>query len=321
MKPDVSLIIPFYNAADFMHRCIECVKKQDYKNFEAILIDDGSTDDSYQLCRQLTQDDQRFTVLHQANAGASAARNMGIDQAQGKAICFMDVDDEIDSAYISALAQDRAEDIDLVIQGLTQLTCGQAQDRSIPLNKTYRLSDPKEAEAFFSDINIERFGGPYCKLFDAHLLRTHHIMFNPSIRLAEDLDFLLRYLCVCQSVRLSSENHYRYINNSGSASSHLYAFDVESNGMHALVASWTRQTEHFQVPALSTLRDRSIAYYVYRCLFASQSVTDITSIPASYYPAFAQYWQSSTPYLKIVKWLFAHRYFRLTYLLLRLARN
>ena len=321
MTPKISLIIPFYNAATFLPRCIECVKKQEYKPFEAIMIDDGSTDDSYLLCRQLTQDDPRFHVLHQSNAGASVARNTGLDHAQGKAICFMDVDDEIDATYISALVQDYSEDTNLVIQGLTQLTNGQPQDRSLPLNKTYRLSDPQEAEAFFSTINIERFGGPYCKLFDAQLLRTHHIRFNPSIRLAEDLDFLLRYLCICQSVSLSSENHYRYMLNSGSASSHLYAFDEEYQGMCALVASWIQLTAQFPIHALSILRDQSIAYYVYRCLFASRTIADLQSIPAAYYPTFAHYWSASTPYLKLVKWLFSHRYFRLTYQLLKLTHN
>lgn len=321
MMPNLSLIIPFYNAANYLSHCVECIKKQDYDNYEVIMVDDGSSDDSYRMCMQLTQGDDRFVVLQQENSGPSSARNLGLDNVHGNYICFMDVDDEIDANYLSSLVKDGATGADLVIQDLTRISYGHAQNRGLHVNGTYNLQSQDDVEDFFSDINIERFGGPYCKLYDADLLKKHKIRFNVSIRLAEDLDFLLRYICVCNSIRLSSQCNYRYLNNEGSASSHLYSFDDEYSGMCALIETWNKLTERFDVLALVNLRIRCVAYYVYRCLFASETIADLQSIPSDYVSSFRQYWQANTIYLKMVKWTFVHRYFWLTNKLLLLSKN
>ena len=321
MTPFVSLIIPFYNAADYIPHCLECVKNQDYANFEVILIDDGSSDGSYNLCIHLTQDDTRFHVIHQDNSGPSAARNTGIDNAHGDAICFMDVDDEIESNYISGLVHDAKENSELVLQGMIRFSAGHTEDRGTHIDKTYHLQNIDEAKKLFSDINIERFGGPYCKLYYSGLLKKHNLHFNTSIRLAEDLDFLLQYLCVCTSVRVSSVCHYRYVANEGSVSSHLNSFETEYKGMCALIDTWNRFVEKYPFPSLSELRSHSIAYYVYRCLFSSTSTDDMQSIPQEYIPIFEQHWRADTTYLMIVKWLFVHHCYRLSNALLLIAQK
>lgn len=101
MKKDlVSIIVPVYNVEKYLSDCIVSICNQTYSQLEIILIDDGSTDSSGQICEQYRQIDNRIRVFHQKNAGAACAKNVGLDNASGEYICFVDSDDYISSDYI-----------------------------------------------------------------------------------------------------------------------------------------------------------------------------------------------------------------------------
>jgi len=93
----LSIIVPVYNVEPYLRKCLESIKAQTFTDFEAILIDDGSTDQSGTICDEYASDDIRFIVIHQNNSGASAARNKGLDIAKGEYIAFIDSDDWIES--------------------------------------------------------------------------------------------------------------------------------------------------------------------------------------------------------------------------------
>lgn len=95
MKKELSIIVPVYNAERFLSRCVESILNQSYKNFELILVDDGSKDGSYSLCKEYASKDNRVIVLTKENGGASSARNMGLRRAVGEYIGFVDADDFI----------------------------------------------------------------------------------------------------------------------------------------------------------------------------------------------------------------------------------
>ena len=116
-NPLVSVIVPVFNEASLLHRCIDSILRQTYKHLEIIIVDDGSTDGSSALCDDLEHTDDRLKVIHQANAGLSAARNTGIAHAHGEFVSFIDSDDYIDDGYIAAMvtAATKSGDIDLVI--------------------------------------------------------------------------------------------------------------------------------------------------------------------------------------------------------------
>ena len=118
---EVSIIIPIYNGSRYIKKSIECLRNQEYKDFEALLIDDGSTDDSLELCKEYTKEDSRFVVLSQQNGGASEARNAGLRIAKGHYICFADVDDVFNEYYIGDLMKN-AHNGDLVLQGRVRLS-------------------------------------------------------------------------------------------------------------------------------------------------------------------------------------------------------
>ena len=117
----ISIIIPVYNVSQYLDECLKSVSAQTYTDWECILIDDGSTDNSGDICDRWCVKDPRFRVIHQANAGVSAARNKGIDLAQGDYITFIDSDDWVDDDYLDLLhASLHTSHADLCIVGLEQ---------------------------------------------------------------------------------------------------------------------------------------------------------------------------------------------------------
>ena len=102
-KPVVSIIVPVYNTEKFLHRCIDSILTQTYTDFELLLIDDGSKDSSGTICDEYAAKDVRVRVFHKENGGVSSARNMGLDNARGEWITFVDSDDWIDDNYLEAL--------------------------------------------------------------------------------------------------------------------------------------------------------------------------------------------------------------------------
>ena len=115
--PLVSVIIPVYQAEKFLTECVESVRKQDYSELEIVLVNDGSTDRSNQMCEELAAADPRIRVIHQNNKGSGAARNAGIKEATGKYLLFLDADDKLDdsSAIRSLAARAEREQADIVI--------------------------------------------------------------------------------------------------------------------------------------------------------------------------------------------------------------
>ena len=117
-SPIVSIIVPVYNAEEFLTECLDSIAAQKMEEFEVLLIDDGSTDNSLSICERYSKIDNRFIVIHQDNQGSSAARNTGLSIASGKYICFVDADDWIESEHLSnILSTAEAETSDVVIIG------------------------------------------------------------------------------------------------------------------------------------------------------------------------------------------------------------
>ena len=101
MNEKISVIVPVYNVEQYLERCVDSIINQTYKNLEIILVNDGSTDNSGQLCDELAKKDDRIRVIHKKNGGLSDARNVGIDVAEAELIGFIDSDDYIDEEKIS----------------------------------------------------------------------------------------------------------------------------------------------------------------------------------------------------------------------------
>ena len=115
----VSIIVPVYNSERYIDRCIQSWMQQSYTNFELLLVDDGSTDESYSICKKYTLMDSRIKVFHSSNMGASSARNRGLKEASGDIIGFCDADDFVSTEILSHVEKNfrKAENIDVVVLG------------------------------------------------------------------------------------------------------------------------------------------------------------------------------------------------------------
>ncbi len=121
-EPLISVIVPVYNVERYLRKCVNSIVTQTYRNLEIILVDDGSTDRSGEICDELTRTDDRIRVIHKENGGLSSARNAGLDVISGEFISFIDSDDFISESYIKCLYKRISEDgSDMVISGYT--TC------------------------------------------------------------------------------------------------------------------------------------------------------------------------------------------------------
>lgn len=117
--PVVSIVIPVYNAEHYLHKMLDGAVRQTFKDYELILVDDGSTDGSLAVCEDYQQKDARIHVIHQENAGASAARNRGIAECLGEYLTFWDADDEIEPDMLMAMVNNAQENkSDLVVCGV-----------------------------------------------------------------------------------------------------------------------------------------------------------------------------------------------------------
>ena len=177
----VSVIIPVYNTESHLVKCISSVCDQTWNHLEIILINDGSTDDSMLICNSFALQDNRIVVFSQSNQGASMARNMGMDQATGEYIMFVDSDDWIEPNMVEQLLQKmEANNVDLVISQVPGDKQAYAIDKQLSSRK-----------ALLHILKDQIWWSPYGKLFKAATLRS--IRF-PKSTISEDYKLMTDYL-------------------------------------------------------------------------------------------------------------------------------
>lgn len=118
ITPFISIIIPVYNTEEYISDCLDSILSQTYKNFEVIIVDDGSTDNSFNIVKNYQKNNDNITVLHIGNSGVSAARNLGIQLAKGEFLFFVDSDDTLyDHCLLSFVNEYTDKNLDLLVGG------------------------------------------------------------------------------------------------------------------------------------------------------------------------------------------------------------
>lgn len=216
-QPLVSLILPVYNTGKHLRRCIASIQAQSYENWEAILVNDGSTDDSGQLCDLLADEDSRIRAVHQKNAGLSAARNTGISRASGEFISFIDSDDLVLPDFIAALLQQFDKDtIDIAVVGIIDRYGSQDRVNTSPLRET--LSH----EEFFKLTLLGRAPGSVCnRLYRRSALDKMRFRVG---RYYEDSFFTIDGLGHFREVSVNLEPLYVYIHRERSITTEPFSF-------------------------------------------------------------------------------------------------
>lgn len=196
MDHKVSIIIPVYNNAKYLSKCLRSIQAQTCSNLEIIVIDDGSTDDSLKIAKTFSKSDSRFQTIHQANSGQSCARNTGIKKATGEYISFIDGDDEVAPTFIekllNAITSSKSTSLSVCGMHYKRLKSNSSQDVYLtPLRKCH----PKESQKAYILYLLARDGRMYSsvnKLYKADIVKT--LAFTPDINFAEDTKFVLDYL-------------------------------------------------------------------------------------------------------------------------------
>lgn len=192
--PAISVIVPVYNAEETLRQCVDSILTQDFKDFELLLIDDGSKDDSPAICDEYAEKDSRVRVFHKENGGVSSARNVGLDHAQGEWVTFIDSDDFITGGYFEGVVG-REEDL-LIIPYVWYKNGKESPDNR--LNDFHQVSEDTEIRKFLNlFLTTMVFRGPMAKLYRIERLRE--IRYDESMKVGEDACFVHHYLFNCNS--------------------------------------------------------------------------------------------------------------------------
>ena len=226
MGEKISVIVPVYNVEAYLERCVESILQQTYAHFELILINDGSTDSSGQICDHLASQYENIKVYHIENAGVSNARNMGIQLATGSWVTFIDSDDFVTQDYLATLAGAvEGLNVGFVIAPLHHIKNGIVTDLPPHSGKTELWSTEETMKELLMTTRTSFF--PVAKLFKRDLLADEK--FNTNYHLAEDALFLAELLLKtrCSSVFIDKPVYY-YDHREGSATTSVnrHVFDT-----------------------------------------------------------------------------------------------
>lgn len=229
MKDLISIIVPVYNASNYLEVCIESILKQKYKNIELLLIDDGSTDNSKEICLEYSNNDKRVNYYYKKNGGVSSARNYGIKKSKGEFIFFIDADDWLEENSLEELINNK--------KGLPSL-----KHKAIFNNKTKIIDDIDiiNKNKYIEDIINGKYNAfIWGYLFDAKLVKK--ILFDENTYYLEDMIFLFNYL-ECSNIKnvYFTNSYYNYRINEDSITNNsnrildkckkiLYSIDTVNN--------------------------------------------------------------------------------------------
>ena len=201
----ISVIIPVFNSEQYVEQCIHSILDQSLHNIEVIIINDGSTDATPFILQRLAAEDERIILLSQANKGVSCARNLGLVQASGSHVAFVDSDDYVSADYLATLLHYMTE-ADFVVSGISKSRGNQVYAQTGLGNQVWQLEDERQ---FVDFINLPYMTSVCSKLYNTDLIRRHHIRFSPDITYGEDRVFNLAYLQhVQRAVSISAIGYY-----------------------------------------------------------------------------------------------------------------
>lgn len=203
----VSIIIPIYNTEKYLHKCLDSIIAQTFADWECILVDDGSTDNSPQICDAYTQKDSRFYVIHKTNGGVSSARNAGLNHAKGKFIAFADSDDWVEETWLQEFIEN-IEGVDLVMQHSVWHNYpkyGETFYRKIPI-EDYLSYEEKILKMY--KVNI--LGYICTGIFRYDIIDKFSLRFNEEYHWREDWNFMLRYCQLIKTAKVLPARLYHY---------------------------------------------------------------------------------------------------------------
>lgn len=288
--PYISVIVPVFNVEAYVETCIRSIMEQTYRNLEIIIVDDGSTDNTGNICKSLAQEDDRIIVISQKNGGVVRARNTGIEKASGKYMGFVDGDDWIE--------KDMYEQMVKGISGGDLLCAGYVRHLNGKLikcrEKHVKVSfDSLEEMGFLWKNMMANIGTPAImpymtnKLLVTDIVRNVYQNVNEHIRFDEDGAFIYLYILECRSVRFLDIFGYHYVDRKGSARNmeDRYFFENIQNFYLSLYPAFEK---HYLRDALISQLQRYVIAMLYLHLNAKLCLGDEARLLHYIYPYYGR---------------------------------
>lgn len=228
MRDKVSVIIPVYNVEPFLSKCIESVINQSYEKIEIILVDDGSIDNSGRICDEYSNKDSRIKVIHKQNGGVSETRNVGIEAATGKYVCFIDADDYVMNDYVSHL-------LELVTKNKSEIgiTTGFFSDFNLKQNQSnFEIWDAEKATVMI--LCYRTLIGANSKIFNRNFLINNNIKFSTELTIGEGFNFNTAAFQRASKIAVSHRKIYFYRKDNPTSVTTIYNDKKWQNGIYAL---------------------------------------------------------------------------------------
>ena len=215
-----SIIVPVYNVANYIENCLNSLLDNDRYDYEVILINDGSTDASSEICRDYAKHDQRIVLLEQNNQGLSAARNNGLDAAKGDYIIFVDSDDWVDKAYLDIIDSNIKDGCDVCVFGYTNINDTNGNRIDFRLTSGYFAGQNVGGAIIELDKKGYLLHLAWNKVYRASLLKNYR--FETGVSYVEDIIFNCSVFTNLKSVLLSSDYYYYYRSSFNSLTNNRY---------------------------------------------------------------------------------------------------
>lgn len=239
--PKISVIIPAYNASDTLRRLIESLQGQSMREFEAIIVNDGSTDGTASIANEYANTDKRFRLINIANGGVSHARNIGIGNATAEYCTFIDADDYLlPTALYTFFRNDDIPGEYMVCQSIFMQNMGSDQRTNLFLYEKDMLVTTNQNTDFVSQTHFLSNGYCFAKMYNTSLLRRKSIYFDERLRIHEDHLFCYAYMTNCNGIKIKSGGGYIY----QTANSDSLSFAIKPT--YNLITASQRFLEYFR---------------------------------------------------------------------------
>lgn len=215
--PEISIIVPVYNVAQYLHKCVDSILAQTFQNFELILVDDGSPDESGRICDDYAQQDNRVYVIHKSNGGLSSARNAGIEVAKAPYLAFVDSDDYVSAEMYQGLFEDITEsNADMAICGIYDVYGKQAPKILPPVKEIVSAHDATKMILEAKLISVHAVNKLYRReLFDE--------VRYPEGSITEDAAVIFSLVAQCERIAVNTKQQYYYVHREDTISSAHFA--------------------------------------------------------------------------------------------------
>ena len=231
-KRQISIIVPIYNVAEYLEKCISSILTQTYKDLQIILVDDGSTDGSSQICDEYVKKDNRIEVIHKANGGLVSARKSGLQIATGDYVGYVDGDDWIEpDIYEQMLGCMIENSVDMVetqyfFEASTQIKRMESK-LSYGIHAANELIPAMLCDEDFNECRLQPY--VWSKLYNRELLTQHQMCVDENIMCGEDMAVVYPYVLDCSKIYVMDYAGYHYVQRQNSMTSVVHEKEKEQN--------------------------------------------------------------------------------------------